>query len=81
MCGTGSFVYRKQSTGEVVGRWIGDDGCFGPVHEGRTAWPGITLEPGTTYIVSITLDGKPSNGVLPSGTGRTTSSIVITTPV
>lgn len=79
VCGTGSFTYREQSTGEVIGRWIGDDGCFGPVHYGRTEWPGITLEPGTTYQVSIVLDGKPGNGVLATGIGRTTTSIIITT--
>lgn len=80
VCGTGSFTYRNKATGAFVGQWIGDDACFGPVHEGRTAWGGIVLEPGTTYSVSITLDGKPSDGSKPTGVGRATSSIEITTP-
>lgn len=80
VCATGSFVYRNKATGAFVGQWVGDQGCFGPVHEGRTAWGDIVLEPGTTYSVSITLDGQPSDGRLPTGVGRTTSAIEITTP-
>ena len=80
VCGNGSFVYREQATGTVVGGWTGDRGCFGPTHEGRTSWGGgIPLQPGTTYIVSITVEGQPTNGSLPTGVGQDSASLVITT--
>ncbi len=80
VCGTGSFDYTEVETGRLVGRWIGDRGCFGPVHFGETRWPGITLKPGTTYLVSITVEGQPSNGTLPTGTGQASASFQVTTP-
>ena len=79
VCGTGSFEYIDVSTGRSAGRWIGDAGCFGPLHYGETRWPGVALEPNTTYRVNITVDGQPSNGVLPAGSGSATASFQVTT--
>ena len=79
VCGTGSFEYINMATGRSAGRWIGDRGCFGPLHYGESRWPGVTLEPGTTYRVNITVEGQPGSGSLPTGTGQASTSFQVTT--
>ena len=80
VCGTGSFEFTNLATGASTGRWIGDRGCFGPLHYGESRWPGVTLEPNTRYLVTITVEGQPGNGSLPTGTGQTSTSFQVTTP-
>ncbi len=80
VCGTGSFELTEIDSGRSVGSWTGDQGCYGPVHRGETRWPGITLTPGTSYLVTVTVEGQPSDGVLATGTGQATTSFTVTTP-
>ncbi len=80
VCGTGSFTYINVATGQSAGRWIGDRGCFGPTHHGDSRWPDVTLEPDTTYRIQITVEGQPSNGALPTGSGQASTSFQVTTP-
>ncbi len=79
VCGSGSFVYYKKSTGAYVGEHVGDPGCFGPYHEGRTHWGNITLEPNTVYEVRLTVDARESNGTIPAGVGSVTIVFEVTT--
>lgn len=79
VCGTGSFSYTNNATGASAGRHVGDNGCFGPAHYGRSHWGTVNLEPGTSYTVNLTVHGKPSNGSLATGTGSVSRTFQVST--
>ena len=79
VCGTGSFTYTNNATGASAGGHVGDSGCFGPAHEGRSQWGNVSLEPGTSYTVRLTVRGQPSDGSLATGTGSISRTFQVTT--
>ncbi len=84
VCGTGSFTVRDKATATVKGSFIGENVCFGPVHGGypqdsHPVFGGYNLEPGTTYVVSVTVRGTPSTGTRTGGSGSDSASFEVTT--
>ena len=85
MCGSGNFVVWEKQGNQVVGQFVGEEGCYGPTHGG---YPGLEtsevfrvfeLEPDTTYVVRIVVRGTESDGTLASGAGRASTSFEVTT--
>ena len=86
VCGTGSFTVRDKATGTVKGSYTGDNICYGPLHGGypqdtHPVFGGYNLEPATTYVVSITVRGTPSDGTRTAGSGSASTSFEVTTTV
>ncbi len=84
VCGTGSFTVRDKGTGTVKGSYTGDNICYGPLHGGypqdnHPVFGGYDLEPATTYVVSITVRGTPSDGTRTAGSGSASTSFEVTT--
>ena len=83
VCGDGVFTVRNKANNAVAGTWNGTGGCFGPGHGGSPGTPGpfsgFNLEPGTTYVVSITVNGTPASGGRAGGTGSANTSFEVTT--
>ncbi len=87
-CGRSSFVVQKKSTGELVNSFTGESGCAGPRHSGFPQadgnFGGFTLEPLTTYIVTVTVtgtlvEGPQHNESLVAGTGMDSATFEVTT--
>jgi hypothetical protein len=84
VCGDGKFTVRKKSTNELIGSWNGNGGCNGPRHGGNPqavhpTFGGFDLEPGTTYVVAITVVGTASDGTRTAGTGSDSATLEVTT--
>ncbi len=87
VCGSGNFVVRDKETGEVIGTFEGEEGCWGPKHGGFPAasnyFGEFVLLPETTYIVTETVrgtaDGPPDGDNLAPGTGTAVIEFEVTT--
>lgn len=86
VCGTGSFVVERVGDGVEVGRFDGEDVCYGPLHGGFPGLPNsvefrdFDLEPATAYRVLITVRGTDAEepGQTP-GSGTATAELEVVT--
>lgn len=84
VCGTGSFKVYTHPGGSLVGSYVGDNVCFGPLHGGfpqpsHHTFGGFNIQPGTTYRVVVTVRGTATDGIRDTGTGTDSASFIVTT--
>ncbi len=76
-CSVPSFSAVQKSTGELVDSWEGSSICV-PTHFLASAF-GSHYEPGTTYVITVTVTGAESNGAQPAGLGTDSATFELTT--
>ncbi len=77
-CSSVSWIAKHEVTGAIVNQHHGAEGCFGPVHTQDTAWYNGVLEPGTSYVIDISVRGT-SGTSRPTGTGTAQTTLVVST--